>query len=170
MHKPNWRIIGGLRARTIPWFFGHFWKCPHAKIQLLLIIIIHTSALQTFHSTKDPSHLSKEKHCVVLRVPQIDMYVLTQYTLTSISIFSIPFSIHLLGGNKDSTIKGSMLGNDFLYSHDLNEWFSSDIVRRNEMLVTLKPLTPKISLVILLTVCQMIPIQLVWRIGYRINQ
>ena len=20
-------IIGGLRARTIPWFFGHFWKC-----------------------------------------------------------------------------------------------------------------------------------------------
>ena len=19
--------IGGLRARTIPWFFGHFWKC-----------------------------------------------------------------------------------------------------------------------------------------------
>ena len=29
-------LIGGLRARTIPWFFGHFWKCPHAKIQLLL--------------------------------------------------------------------------------------------------------------------------------------
>ena len=29
-------IIGGLRERTIPWFFGHFWKCPHAKIQLLL--------------------------------------------------------------------------------------------------------------------------------------
>ena len=28
--------IGGLRARTIPWFFGHFLKCPHAKIQLLL--------------------------------------------------------------------------------------------------------------------------------------
>ena len=20
-------LIGGLRARTIPWFFGHFWKC-----------------------------------------------------------------------------------------------------------------------------------------------
>ena len=41
----NWLIIifmitsvpiGGLRARTIPWFFGHFWKCSHAKIQLLL--------------------------------------------------------------------------------------------------------------------------------------
>ena len=21
------RLIGGLRARTIPWFFGHFWTC-----------------------------------------------------------------------------------------------------------------------------------------------
>ena len=30
------QTIGGLRARTIPWFFGHFWKCPHAKIHLLL--------------------------------------------------------------------------------------------------------------------------------------
>ena len=28
MHK-RWYIfiIGGLRARTTPWFFGHFWKC-----------------------------------------------------------------------------------------------------------------------------------------------
>ena len=23
----SFRPIGGLRARTVPWFFGHFWKC-----------------------------------------------------------------------------------------------------------------------------------------------
>ena len=25
--KTGMILIGGLRARTIPWFFGHFWKC-----------------------------------------------------------------------------------------------------------------------------------------------
>ena len=35
--------------------------------------------------------------------------------------------------------------------------------------IVLNPLTPKISLVILLTVCQMILIMLVWRIWYWIN-
>ena len=35
--------------------------------------------------------------------------------------------------------------------------------------IVLNPLIPKISLVILLTVCQMILIMLVWRIWYWIN-
>ena len=35
--------------------------------------------------------------------------------------------------------------------------------------IVLNPLTPKISLVILLNVCQMILIMLVWRIWYWIN-
>ena len=40
---------------------------------------------------------------------------------------------------------------------------------RVEWVKTINPLTPKISLVILSTVCQMILIMLVWRIWYRIN-
>ena len=35
--------------------------------------------------------------------------------------------------------------------------------------IVLNPLTPKISLVILLNVCQMILIMLVWKIWYWIN-
>ena len=50
----------------------------------------------------------------------------------------------------------------FLYSHDLYVWFEGDHVRRNRMLFTLNdqrvnPFTPKISSVILLTVCHTIP-------------
>ena len=40
---------------------------------------------------------------------------------------------------------------------------------RVERVKTINPLTPKISSVILSTVCQMILIMLVWRIWYRIN-
>ena len=35
------------------------------------------------------------------------------------------------------TIKAAKVGDHFLYSHDVNEWFSSVTVGRNKMLVTL---------------------------------
>ena len=35
------------------------------------------------------------------------------------------------------TIKAAKVCDHFLYSHDLNEWFSSVTVRRNKMLITL---------------------------------
>ena len=34
--------------------------------------------------------------------------------------------------------RASLVGNHFLYSHDLNVWFRWDIVRRNWILITLK--------------------------------
>ena len=37
-------------------------------------------------------------------------------------------------------IKASDVGDHILYSHDLNEWFSSITVRRNYMLITLRVL------------------------------
>ena len=45
-----------------------------------------------------------------------------------------------------------------------NKFNNSQFFRKS-----LNPVTPKISVVILLTVCQMILIMLVWRIWYRIN-
>ena len=56
---------------------------------------------------------------------------LTLYTLTSVCLFSILFSIHI---NKywrgEFVLKsGTFVGDHFLYSRDLNVWFKDDIFR-----------------------------------------
>ena len=56
---------------------------------------------------------------------------LTLYTLTSVCLFSILFSIHI---NKywrgEFVLKsGTFVGDHFLYSSDLNVWFKDDIFR-----------------------------------------
>ena len=59
---------------------------------------------------------------------------LTLYALTSVCIFSILFIIHFLRcwqGEFVCQSKGYFPGDHFLYSHDLNVWFKSDIVGRN---------------------------------------
>ena len=59
---------------------------------------------------------------------------LTLYTLTSVCIFSTLFFIHFLGcwqGEFVFQSKGFFPGDHFLYSHDLNVWFWSDIVGRS---------------------------------------
>ena len=56
-------------------------------------------------------------------------------------IFSILFTVHLLGCCQGEFVyesRVSLVGDHFLYSHDINVWFSGDIVRRNaRLLVTL---------------------------------
>ena len=69
------------------------------------------------------------------------LWLLTLYTLTSVCIFSILFFIHFprcWQGEFVIQSKVSLPGDHFLYSHDLNVWFRSDIVGRNEKLVTLR--------------------------------
>ena len=59
---------------------------------------------------------------------------LTLYTLTSVCIFSILFFIHFprcWQGEFVCQSKPSFVCDHFLYSHDLNVWFKSDIVGRN---------------------------------------
>ena len=59
---------------------------------------------------------------------------LTLYTIISVCIFSTLFFIHFLRcwqGEFVCQSKGSFPGDHFLYSHDLNVWFRSDIVGRN---------------------------------------
>ena len=65
--------------------------------------------------------------------------ILTIYTLISVCIFSILFSIHFLRcwqGEFVYRSKASFVDNHFLYSCDLNILFRGDIVRRIKMLVT----------------------------------
>ena len=59
---------------------------------------------------------------------------LTLYTLTSVFIFSTLVSVHLLRCWKGEFVWQagvSLVHDQFLYSHDINVWFSGDIVRRN---------------------------------------
>ena len=58
---------------------------------------------------------------------------LTLYTLTSVCIFSILFSIHFLRcwQGELARSKASVVFDHFHYSHDLSVWIRGDIVRRN---------------------------------------
>ena len=51
----------------------------------------------------------------------------------------IPTFLKLLTRRICLTIKASLVGDHFLYSHDLNVWFWGDVLKRYHMLV--KPLT-----------------------------
>ena len=65
---------------------------------------------------------------------------LTLYTLTSVCIFSILFSIHFprcWQWEFVSPSRASLVGDHCLYSLNLNVWFRGETVRRNYMLVTL---------------------------------
>ena len=56
------------------------------------------------------------------------------YTLTSVCIFSILLFRHFVGfwqGEFVQQLRASLVGDQLLYSHDLNVWFRGDIVRRN---------------------------------------
>ena len=66
---------------------------------------------------------------------------LTLYTLTSVGIFSILFSKHFLRcqpGEFVQQSRASLVGDQLLYSPNLNVWFRGDMVRRNSMPVTLR--------------------------------
>ena len=64
--------------------------------------------------------------------------VLKINSLTSLCIISILFSTHLprcWQGEVLYQSRASLVGDHFLYSHNLNVWFRGDIVGRNLMLV-----------------------------------
>ena len=66
---------------------------------------------------------------------------LTRYTLTSVCIFSILFSIYFLSCWQGEFVwqsRASLVGDHFVYSCDLHVWFRGDIVGRNKTLVTLR--------------------------------
>ena len=65
----------------------------------------------------------------------ISSVALILYTLASVCILSIPFSIHFLRcwqGEFVEQSRTSLVGKYFQYSWDRNVWFWVDIVRRNE--------------------------------------
>ena len=62
--------------------------------------------------------------------------------------------------NKNDYIGFKMITYELLRETDRSTVHDTDVFN---------PLTPKISLVILLTVCHMVLVMLVWRIGYWIN-
>ena len=69
------------------------------------------------------------------------VFQLTLCNPTSVCIFSILFSIHLLRMLTRRIclrIKSFFFGDHFLYTCNLNVWFRGDIVRRNRILVTLR--------------------------------
>ena len=89
-------------------------------------------ALEQELQVKSPTELDIES--VDDGAPSIEMVSITLYTLTSESIFFIPFSINFLRCWKGEFVEKSeaaLIGDHFLYSHDLNVWFRADIVRRN---------------------------------------
>ena len=68
------------------------------------------------------------------------VFQLTLCNPTSVCIFSILFSIHLLRMLTRRIclrIKSFFFGDHSLYACNLNVWFRADIVRRNRILVTL---------------------------------
>ena len=70
------------------------------------------------------------------------------------------------------TIRVPLFKNNFPYSHDLNEWLSRITFLgeiKCQSLLGFNPFTPKISLLILLTVCYTVLVMLTWRIWYWIN-
>ena len=65
--------------------------------------------------------------------------LLTLYTLTSVCISSLLFSIHSLScwqGEFVEQSKAFLVGDHFPYSRHLNLWFRGNIVRRNYKLIT----------------------------------
>ena len=72
--------------------------------------------------------------CVRIQRHLCEGYRLILYTLRSVCIFSILFSIHFpryWQGDFAEQSRAPVLVDHFHYSRDLNVWFRSDIVRRN---------------------------------------
>ena len=76
----------------------------------------------------------------VLRIRQAGI-LLTIYTLTSVCIFSILFSVHFRRGWQGEFVsqsRAALVGDHLLYSHGFHVWFRADIVRRNYILVSVR--------------------------------
>ena len=92
------------------------------------------------------------------RVDSCDLVQLILYTLISLCIFSILFIIHFLRCWKGEFVeqsRTSLVGDHFLYPHDLNVWFRGDLKRkiRCQSLLGVKGLTNRF---LVLCVCSVI--------------
>ena len=99
--------------------------------------------------------------------------LLILYTQTLVCIFSILFSIHFLMCWQGEFSIASFVGDHFLLIFLVTLVCNSGVLLyeeiRSQSLVGVDPLTPKISLVILLTVYHTIRVILAWRIWYWSN-
>ena len=99
--------------------------------------------------------------------------LLILYTQTLVCIFSILFSIHFLKCWQGEFSIASFVGDHFLLIFLVTLLCNSGVLLyeeiRSQSLVGVNPLTPKISLVILLTVYHTIRVILAWRIWYWSN-
>ena len=71
----------------------------------------------------------------------LEFWLLNSYTLTSVCIFSILFSLNFSRCRQGEFVKQSRafsVGKHFLYDCDLKVWLWGDTVRRNKILVTLR--------------------------------
>ena len=73
----------------------------------------------------------------------LNLYTLT-HSLTLVCVFSILFFVHFQRGWQGEFVsqsRAALVGDQLLYSHNFHVWFMGDIVRRNQMLTTLRGLT-----------------------------
>ena len=105
------------------------------------------------------SHLSMKRHSLETEISQhechsekkntiimdvciwLEFWLLNSYTLTSVCIFSILFSLNFSRCWQGEFVKQSRafsVGEHFLYDCDLKVWLWGDTVRRNKILVTLR--------------------------------
>ena len=131
--KVNERILFFLDISLCMKFF--FQKSSHVQVYELFLIFTWTTS----------------KHCslsngssLIQRISRLLLFcycILTLYSITSVCIFSILLSRHFLRlwqGEFVQQSRASLVGDHFLYSHDLDVWFRADVVWRNWMFVTLR--------------------------------
>ena len=75
----------------------------------------------------------------------------------------------MIEGNKSRTVAATNMNTESSRSHAVFNIVLTRSEYDKETEVYINPLTPKISLVILLTVCHTVLVMLIWRIWYRIN-
>ena len=125
------------------WITSNIW----VTVQIVDIKILEwkcepfTSYHQYRYSPHCPFNICYDKENLFDNQELLNLVVkgLILYTLTSILIFSLLFSIHFLKCWQGEFIQQSrtLVGDHFLYSCGLNVWFRGDIVRRNGMCLSL---------------------------------
>ena len=116
-------------VQDTPWFCGliliHLF---YIKLLVYSFWRFETNLYNKQDSIKDTS-FSFLYYFMTVYITICKYYLSTLHILMSVWIFSIHFLRYWQG--ICSTFKASLVGDHFLYSHDLNMWFRGDIVRRN---------------------------------------
>ena len=125
VHNYSWYTsIGGLRARTTPWFFGHFWKCSEV-VDNYFWRLSKMAEKSRGRSCSEPFNCDIWLTLFNYKFRSLKS-LLSLYTLTSTCIFSILFYIHFLECWQEEFIKQSgvsLVGDHYSCYHNVNqEW------------------------------------------------